>query len=67
VFLLDVLVWKGEVFLEFLPSNPKRFPRRLLDFVVGPPMENPGLRDNGFPDQTVPITAKIVARSTPIP
>lgn len=62
---------KGGVFFFFqcyyAPNNPKTFPSRFCTSVSLPPMENDGLRERGFPVQTVPMTAKIRPNSTLTP
>jgi hypothetical protein len=40
---------------------------RLFTPVSRPPIEKLGLSERGLPVQTVPMTAKMVARSTPMP
>lgn len=49
------------------PSNPPILPRILLTFLLEPPIEKPGFNEIALPLNTVPITARIVPKSTPIP
>ena len=49
------------------PKSPPKLLRRFSTPVSLPPIEKLGSNDRGLPPQTVPITAKTVARSTPIP
>lgn len=46
---------------------PPKLLRRLLTPVSGPPMEKLGSRDSTSPVQTVPMIARTVAKSTPMP
>lgn len=64
VLAIDRDLQAGEV---FEPRTPPKLFSRLLTPVSGPPMEKLGSRDSTSPVQTVPMIARMVARSTPMP